>query len=558
MNISNLRIGVRLSLGFAAVGILLATVAGIGITRLAKLNDGTNLIVADRYPKTSQLHAINVEVNKTARAMRNMLLAPDADVAKAEAKRITDARNVIAQQLSQLQAHVHSEKGIELLKTVSVAGEQYVATQNKFIQLVSEDKKDEARDMLFGELRKAQNTYFDALDKSIEYQSGLMAQAGIDAQADYLMARNLMLGLTAVALAISGLIAIFATRSITRPMSEAVHFAQTVAAGDLSKSIEVRHQDETGQLLRALQEMNANLGQIVSQVRTGTDTIACASTEIANGNLDLSSRTEEQASSLEETASSMEELASTVRQNTENAKQANHMARTASEIAERGGKVVSEVVQTMSSINESSRKIVDIISVIDGIAFQTNILALNAAVEAARAGEQGRGFAVVAAEVRTLAQRSASAAKEIKTLIGDSVERVDAGSRLVDKAGETMAEVVASVKQVTTMMSNISEASLEQNAGIDQINQAVTQMDTVTQQNAALVEEAAAAAQALKDQASTLSALVSKFKISMNDAPAMAKNALRQGNHTLKKVGASVGVPVAIANSANKTEWEEF
>jgi methyl-accepting chemotaxis protein len=304
-----------------------------------------------------------------------------------------------------------------------------------------------------------------------------------------------------------------ATRSITGPINEAVKLAETVAAGDLSSHIEVHSKDETGQLLQALKHMNASLQDIVGQVRVGTDTIATASSQIAAGNLDLSSRTEQQASALEETASSMEELTSTVKQNADNARQANVLAASASEVAVKGGQVVSEVVETMGSINESSKKIVDIIGVIDGIAFQTNILALNAAVEAARAGEQGRGFAVVATEVRNLAQRSAAAAREIKDLIGDSVQKVEMGSKLVNQAGVTMDEVVASVRQVTDIMAEIAAASREQEMGIGQINQAITEMDNATQQNAALVEEAAAAAQSLQDQAGNLLQAVSAFKL---------------------------------------------
>jgi methyl-accepting chemotaxis protein len=318
-------------------------------------------------------------------------------------------------------------------------------------------------------------------------------------------------------LLILGLGAVFAhiiSRSITRPLTDAVKLAQRVAAGDLTGEVEVKSKDETGLLLQALKSMNANLRKTVGEVRSGTDAISMASEQIASGNADLSSRTEQQASSLEETASSMEELTSTVTQNAENAKQANQLAAGASEVAVKGGSVIGQVVTTMSSINESSKKIVDIISVIDGIAFQTNILALNAAVEAARAGEQGRGFAVVAAEVRTLAQRSAAAAKEIKQLIGDSVHKVDNGTKLVDEAGRTMDQIVSSVKRVTDIMSEIAAASQEQSAGIEEVNQAITQMDQVTQQNAALVEQAAAAAESLKQQAHNLVQAVAVFKLS--------------------------------------------
>jgi methyl-accepting chemotaxis protein len=314
-------------------------------------------------------------------------------------------------------------------------------------------------------------------------------------------------------------------RSISRPLNEAVRIAQTVAAGDLTSRINADGDDEASQLLRALKDMNESLVRIVGEVRVSTDTIATASGQIASGNMDLSVRTESQASSLEKTASSMEELTSTVKQNADNARQANQLAVSASEVAVKGGSVVTQVVDTMGSINASSKKIVDIIGVIDGIAFQTNILALNAAVEAARAGEQGRGFAVVASEVRSLAQRSASAAKEIKTLIGDSVDKVDVGAKLVDQAGATMQEIVDSVRRVTDIMSEITAASQEQMSGIEQVNQAVTQMDSSTQQNAALVEEAAAAAQSLRDQAGRLSQVVSVFKLD-GAKPVMAKRTI--------------------------------
>ncbi len=327
------------------------------------------------------------------------------------------------------------------------------------------------------------------------------------------LARHIVLYVTLSAWIILLALAIFVSRSIIRPLNKAIYIARQVADGDLTSDIEVKTKDETGQLLQALKDMNESLDNIVGEVRSTTEAISNAAQQVAAGNSDLSQRTEEQASSLEETASSMEELNSTVKQNAENAKQANQLAANASDIAVKGGLAVGEVVQTMGLISASSKKIVDIISVIEGIAFQTNILALNAAVEAARAGEQGRGFAVVAAEVRNLAQRSAAAAKEIKTLIGDSVDKVDAGSKQVDQAGETMNEIVLAVKRVTDIMAEIAAASSEQSSGIEQVNQALVQMDDVTQQNAALVEEAAAAAEAMQEQAKDLYEAVSVFKL---------------------------------------------
>ena len=372
----------------------------------------------------------------------------------------------------------------------------------------------------------------------------------------------LIIATVAATLCVAGVIMVWLVRSITTPLNEAVNIARIVAAGDLSSDITVRGSDEIGTLLLSLKEMHDNLADIVAKVRAGTDAIADASAEIAQGNFDLSARTEEQAGSLEETASAMEELTSTVKQNGENAGQASALAATASAVAVRGGDAVSNMINTMGSINDSSNKIVDIIGVIDGIAFQTNILALNAAVEAARAGEQGRGFAVVASEVRNLAQRSAAAAKEIKTLIGNSVEQVAAGSKLVVQAGSTMNDVVASVQRVNAIISDIAVASGEQNVGLDQINDAIAQMDAVTQQNAALVEQAAAAADSMKQQAATLKEAVSVFKIheryttpAAAAAPARHMGALQR--NSLRAV--QPRRPASLHTPARpEQEWEEL
>ena len=375
------------------------------------------------------------------------------------------------------------------------------------------EKWDEAEKILITQIdpaykkgREAYEALQDFLGKRSR-RNALKAHEDIDFQ-DYLMLAAILLGAVFAAAA-----ALFLVNGIGKPLQQAVDIARKIAQGDLSSDIRINARNEFGQLLEALRDMNASLAGIVGKVREGTDTIASASTQIASGNMDLSSRTEQQAGSVEETAASIEELNTTVRQNADNARVANDLAAAASEVASKGGIVVSEVVRTMGAIDESARRIVDIIGVIDGIAFQTNILALNAAVEAARAGEQGRGFAVVASEVRSLAQRSASAAREIKTLIDDSVEKVDSGSRLVGQAGTTMQEIVESIQRVAGIMGEIMAASQEQTAGIEQIHGAISQMDQTTQQNSALVEEAAGAAQSLQDQAAGLAQLVSVFKL---------------------------------------------
>ncbi len=513
MRIANFKIGARLSIGFGFLVLLLVSMAVLGIARLSALNEQMDEVINDKYPKTVLANDIIKNVNVIARSSRNVLLMTDANEVNKEMQTIRAASDGTRTTLEKLDGLIKSDKGRALMKSIMDARTQFNVGRDEVLRLVAAGAKNEATVLLLQKVRPLQLTYMSAVEALITHQNELMHVAGKEVEEEYVEARNLVIVLSVIALVFAGLIAWLVTRSITSPLSRAVKVAETVAAGDLTSQFDASGKDETAQLLRALRAMNDNLLDIVSRVRHGTDTIATASTQIAVGNLDLSSRTEQQASSLEETASSMEELTSTVKQNAENAREANKLAVSASAVAVEGGNVVGKVVHTMESINASSRKIVDIISVIDGIAFQTNILALNAAVEAARAGEQGRGFAVVASEVRTLAQRSAAAAKEIKSLIDDSVEKVDSGSKLVEQAGHTMNEVVSSVRRVTDIVGEITEASREQSEGIEQVNQAVTQMDQVTQQNAALVEEAAAAAQSLQDQATSLSQIVGVFKI---------------------------------------------
>jgi len=569
MNLSNWKIGARLGLGFALVVLLMVVVAFVGITRLSSLNQGTEIIVKDRMVKLEMANDVIEQINLIARSSRNILLMSDPAQVKQEFDRIAEARKKAVAILDDLGKKLNTEKGKAMHKTVMEVRAPYAEITMRFLKLAEEGKKEEALKILLNDVRPKQLAYLDALDKFQEYLKGMMNTAAEDAHDQYAMARIIMIGLTLAAVVIGGLIAFLVTRSITGPLNEAVRVAQSVAAGDLTSHIQVDRRDETGMLLQALKDMEASLVKIVGQIRTGSDTIATASAQIASGNMDLSSRTEEQASSLEETASSMEELTSTVKQNAENARQANQLAVAASEVAVKGGSVVSQVVETMTAIDASSKKMADIISVIDGIAFQTNILALNAAVEAARAGEQGRGFAVVASEVRNLAQRSASAAREIKALIDDSVGKVESGSKLVGEAGATMQEVVSSIRRVNDIMSEITAASAEQSAGIEQVNQAVVQMDTVTQQNAALVEESAAAAESLQDQATHLVQVVSVFKTGEGHGTAPASSAART---TAKPAASAPSLPAVrkpslpqpqpqrkrVANAQSGDEWEEF
>jgi len=570
----NWKIGTRLGIGFALVVLLMMVMIGVSINRLAMVNDSSTYIVQERLPKVDMARDVKDELNLVARGNRNILLVTEPAQVKFELDRMAKSRKAISDLMLNIEKQLTTEEERVLFKKLVDVRAPYVEAVGRFMKLMDESKKDEAIDLLLKDIRKRQSAYFEVLGQFIAFQEDLIKKAEQQATDTYKVARILLLALGAIAVVIAAVVAFVSTRSITRPLGEAVKVAETVASGDLTHRIEVHSKDETGQLMLALKHMNDSLVNIVAQVRTGTDTIATASAQIAAGNQDLSSRTEEQASSLEETASSMEELTSTVRQNADNARQANQLAVTAADVALKGGEVVSQVIQTMNAIDESSHKMADIINVIDGIAFQTNILALNAAVEAARAGEQGRGFAVVATEVRSLAQRSAASAREIKTLIDDSVEKVEAGSKLVEQAGSTMEEVVSSIKQVHDIMGEITAASSEQSDGIEQVNQAVSQMDTVTQQNAALVEEAAAAAESLQDQAANLVQVVSVFRTgqenvatrSIQRSASSPRTAAKQvAKQITVKPAAELAAPANVLQiAANRTgagkgeDWDEF
>ncbi len=558
--IKNMRIGQRLALGFGVVIFLLLTLAGLSYLRIATLNQEVGKMVDTRYPKTVVANVIKADVNEATRSMLNVLIMTDPSQIAKELASI-EAHNASATKaIAELTATTTDPKAVEILKAIGVIRNRFIPGQTTFVGLINEDKKDDAMVKFMFSLRPQQTKYFDQLDKYIAYQNAEMVSAGKEASELTKRTQALIMVLAIGAAVISLVVAFLATRSITRPLNEAVGVAKRVADGDLTSEIMVTSTDETGQMMEALKYMNDSLIRIVAEVRTGTVSIAEASSEIASGNLDLSSRTEQQAASLGQTSRSMHDLTTTVQQNADNARQANQLAAKASEVAVRGGTVVSNVIDTMGSITASSKKIVDIIGVIDGIAFQTNILALNAAVEAARAGEQGRGFAVVAAEVRNLAQRSAAAAKEIKTLIGDSVSKVREGSTLVEQAGVTMEEVVASVRRVTDIMGEITSASQEQSAGIAQVNSTILEMDETTQQNASLVEEAAAAAASMQDQAANLARVVSVFKLD-HDTPYVAPTqtvSTEVPRAALRKDMAVAPAPRLTGKQSNGSDWEEF
>ena len=511
--LANLKIGPRMGFAFATVIALAAVVVVIGITRLSHLNESLNKIGEDRLPKVVTLVEIADDVNLVARELRNQLIWDDPAKLAGSREIIEKSRETITKAYEKLTPTIRSEEGKKLLAATLEARAAFTPVSTQMQELVKTGKAAEAEALLDSKLRPAQHAYMDALEKLKNMQLAQVEEEVKAGETEYTQAKWLMFGLLAAMAAMGTLLGWWITRSITHPVAQALDVAEKVAAGDLSSRIEVTGTDEVGRLLGALKAMNESLVRIVGTVRSASDSIATGSAEIASGNADLSQRTEEQASALEETAASMEELGSTVKQNADNAQQANQLAMGASTVAVRGGEMVGQVVETMKGINDSSKKIADIITVIDGIAFQTNILALNAAVEAARAGEQGRGFAVVASEVRNLAQRSAEAAKEIKSLITASVERVEQGTTLVDQTGATMEEIVTSIKRVTDIMGEINSASREQSTGVNQVGEAVGQMDQVTQQNAALVEESAAAAESLKQQAQQLVTAVAVFKL---------------------------------------------
>ena len=517
--LSNMRISSRLIFGFAIVLILAIISTSMGLINAKRNAESTRAMM--ELPLAKERLVADWFVLTYSAIVRTSMIARSSDVNLADTFKEAIAASVVSGSgiIKQIEPRLSSEDEKALFKQIIAARNTYQAAKELVMNTRKTGDAAAAEKAYKDVFEPASKAYADKVHGLLAMQRKAIDQMAVDIDRTNTRGMQLMMALGALLVAISVVAVIIISRSITTPLKRALQVARMVAAGDLTATIEKHGKDEIAELMRALDEMNEALRKIVSEVQTGTESISTAANEIASGNFDLSSRTEQQAGSLEETAATMEQLTATVKQNAENARQANQLAATASDVATHSGSVVAQVVTTMGSISDSSKKIVDIISVIDGIAFQTNILALNAAVEAARAGEQGRGFAVVASEVRSLAQRSATAAKEIKALIDDSVEKVDIGSKLVAQAGGTMDEVVASVRRVSDIVGEISFASQEQSSGIGQVNQAITQMDEVTQQNAALVEQAAAAAQSLQDQSANLARVVGVFRLNAHDAP---------------------------------------
>ncbi|HEY5801169.1 MAG TPA: methyl-accepting chemotaxis protein [Burkholderiaceae bacterium] len=541
--LNNLNIGKRLLLAFGLLGLLMIAISLFAISRMNSIADAVAFQNKVRTEKLMPLYAAREALAQTGLSARNALAMADLAEATKELDMLDSFKAVYMAEMKKAAPHFAGNNEFDKVD----AGMQSMAKElNRVRPLRTGATTEEFAAFIANECRPLRNQIVADLEVLLASTQKDVVAASVAAAALTRESTIWILVVGGVVLAATVVLGLIITASITAPLKDAVHLAETVASGDLTSTIVITSNDETGQLQRALQQMNASLLTIMGQVRTSTDTIATGSREISDGNQELSARTEHQASSLEETASSMEELTSTVKQNADNARQANQLAVSASAVAVRGGEVVAQVVDTMDSINGSAKKIVDIIGVIDGIAFQTNILALNAAVEAARAGEQGRGFAVVASEVRSLAQRSAAAAKEIKMLIGDSVDKVDAGSRLVAQAGSTMDEIVESVKRVTDIMAEIRAASEEQSAGIEQVNQAIVQMDEVTQQNAALVEEAAASSLTMQEEAAQLARVIDAFKLT--DAVAR-KPAVRVS----APAAAAAAAPRRVAGPASST-----
>ena len=575
----NLKISTRLAGAFGLLVLLLVGLAVAAYSQLSSIHDDT-LDLADSWlPSVQVVNQMQTQATGDRVAVATHILNTDEAAMGGIEQEITQGRDKLAKQRQTYEKLISSPEEKRLYEEFSAAWKKYAETNDKVLAHSRKNENDQARALLQGESRQNYVAAMALLDKLVELNGAGAEQSKAASERSYSVALTTLFVTAALAIAVAVVAALWLIRSITGPLARAVHAADLVAAGDLTVQIQADSQDETGKLLQSLDKMQQALVRTVSTVRQNAESVASASAQIASGNHDLSARTESQASALEETAASMEELGSTVRQNADNARQANQLAVSASTVAVQGGEVVSQVVETMKGITTASNKIADIIGVIDGIAFQTNILALNAAVEAARAGEQGRGFAVVASEVRSLAGRSAEAAKEIKSLIGASVERVEQGNAQAERAGQTMTEVVNAIRRVTDIMGEISAASSEQSAGVSQVGEAVTQMDQATQQNAALVEQMAAAAGSLSGQARELVEAVAVFKLAQGAsgqwsaapahkpvaapaprpaAPRPSLGAKKPASAPASKPAASLSAPKPVAAADGQGDWESF
>ncbi|WP_194723053.1 methyl-accepting chemotaxis protein [Noviherbaspirillum malthae] len=568
LKLTHIRIGTRLALGFGLVLLCATALLILGLWRMTALHANTQEIVSEKVGSLTSAMEMRETGWSLALALRQIATPTDALEGERESKRLGQLLENYAKAEAVVKKHSTDAQSKAMLAAATEQSQAILPVIEKIKGHAAGGNYFDAASMLKNDFLPLQDKWRASLVALADYQQKSMQATYAASQENFATTRLGMLAVGILTIAIGGIIALVITRTITVPLQNAARIADTIAAGDLSLRIDAdTGNDEAGRLVQSLKVMQGNLVNTVNHIKHGTETIAVAAREIASGNADLSSRTETQAGSLEETASSMEELTSTVKQNAENARQANQLVVSASDHALKGGQVVGQVVETMGSIKDSSRKVVDIIGVIDSIAFQTNILALNAAVEAARAGEQGRGFAVVASEVRNLAQRSAGAAKEIKALINDSVEKVDAGGKLVDEAGKTMDEIVTSVKHVADIMNEITAASQEQSSGIEEVNRAIAEMDEMTQQNAALVEEAAAAAGSMQEQAVKLEQAVAVFKLGATDlqkAVAVPARAVQQPKAVAQKALAvsSIKAPSAVTarpqSPRSSDEWEEF
>jgi methyl-accepting chemotaxis protein len=528
---------------------LIAALAGVAVTawvlldRVATLADRTG---AQRVPQLQRIADVELNVTRVSLQIRHAMLVKSAPDLAATLADVADKRRHIEQTLSAFERTLSTEAGRKAFTRVEPLVAQFWEAGTANIRLIESGRKDDAFTMLVERTIPARNNLLLALDAEKKRQVEALATELDSIEAGSAVTRTALVVLVLAVAA--GLLAFawYIAAVLRRRVSVSRQVAERVRDGDLTVPVTDEARDEFSPLIAALRDMQGALVRIVGNVRAGVESVSTASGQIAVGNQDLSSRTEEQASNLQQTAASLEQLTASVRQNSDSARQANQLATSASEVAARGGDVVGQVVATMGEIQDASRKIGEIIAVIDGIAFQTNILALNAAVEAARAGEQGRGFAVVASEVRSLAQRSAQAAREIKVLIGNSVQKVESGSRLVDNAGVTMGEVVAHVRRVTDLIGEISAASQQQSSGITQVNEAVSQLDRVTQQNAALVEQSAAAASSLKEQAAHLAEAVASFRVSRNEA----RRAIAAAQESSRAAG--------LVQAGRTDDWKEF